>query len=207
MNVKKEYRFKRLKKLQAPYKNEGDDSQNERSESPQLKPMSPDSFPDRLESNNTNTPKERLREVPAQRGRAKKQSTQLSAPAKKEVKAKSASKKLSKKDDIKEIAKRFRAVRRTACYSQEEIGNVIGVSYQQVQKYEAAVDRIPAVSLFMVSKALDISIKEFFPESPANTPKDAMNNEVWTMARKLMSIRSSVIRQRLSSMITSLEGL
>jgi transcriptional regulator with XRE-family HTH domain len=118
-----------------------------------------------------------------------------------------ATKKLTKKNNMKEMANRFRAVRRLACYSQEEIGKIIGVSYQQVQKYESAIDRIPAVSLYMVAKALDISVKEFFPESTLNPANDIINNEVWSVARKLMAIKNPVIRKKVSSMISSLEGM
>jgi|GEM_PF-3739603 len=83
---------------------------------------------------------------------------------------------LVKKDNMQEIASRFRAIRKAAFCSQEEIGNIIGVSYQQVQKYEAAMDRIPAVSLYILAKYLDISVKEFFPESNVNTRQ--FNSEV-----------------------------
>jgi transcriptional regulator with XRE-family HTH domain len=118
-----------------------------------------------------------------------------------------ATKKLAKKNSMKEMANRFRAVRRLACYSQEEIGKIVGVSYQQVQKYESAIDRIPAVSLYMVAKALNVSVKEFFPESSLTPSNDAINNEVWVTARKLMAIKNPTIRKKISSMISSLEGM
>jgi len=114
---------------------------------------------------------------------------------------------IAKKDNMQEIASRFRAIRKAAFYSQEEIGNIIGVSYQQVQKYEAAMDRIPAVSLYILAKYLDISVKEFFPESNVNTSNDFINNEVWVMARKLMAIKDGSVRKKISSLLTCLEGV
>jgi transcriptional regulator with XRE-family HTH domain len=113
---------------------------------------------------------------------------------------------IQKQNNAKEIASRFRSIRRAACYSQEDIGNLIGVSYQQVQKYEAAMDRIPAVSLYLLAKSLDISVKEFFPESSLNAANDSINNEIWTVARKLMAIKDPVIRKKISSLLSCLEG-
>ncbi len=123
-----------------------------------------------------------------------------------EVKAKNFSdKKLAKNHNIKEIANRFRSIRKIFCYSQEEIGNIIGVSYQQVQKYEAATDRIPAVSLYQLAKSLEISVNEFFPDSSKNLVNDAIDNEVWTMARKLMTLKNPNIRKKITSLVSSLQ--
>ena len=38
----------------------------------------------------------------------------------------------------------------------------VGVSYQQIQKYETAVDRISASRLFHISVVLDVEVSDFF---------------------------------------------
>ena len=122
--------------------------------------------------------------------------------AKSEVVPQENSIELLKKFNTLEIASRFRAIRKAAFFSQEEIGKIIGVSNQQVQKYEAAMDRIPAVSLYLVAKALNISAKEFFPESTVNNAGNFISNEVWVIARKLMAIKNPDVRKKLSSLLS-----
>ena len=104
----------------------------------------------------------------------------------------------------KEIAKRFRSLRKAAFYSQEEIGNIIGVSFQQVQKYETATDRIPVTSLYLLAKHFNISIKEFFPDSTANPSNILINNRVWVMARNLMAIKDPTVRKKIFSLLSAL---
>lgn len=45
------------------------------------------------------------------------------------------------------------------------MGDAIGVTYQQVQKYERGANRIAASTLYRISKALRTPIGTFFPGS------------------------------------------
>lgn len=112
-----------------------------------------------------------------------------------------------KHSNMKKIASRFRTIRKAACLSQEDVGKILKVSYQQVQKYEAAMDRIPAVSLYLLSKTLGISVNEFFPESLSTMANDSINREVWTLARKLTAIKDPAIKKKLTSLVSCLEGI
>jgi transcriptional regulator with XRE-family HTH domain len=55
----------------------------------------------------------------------------------------------------KEIGLRIRAMRTDIGMSQEELGTVMKVSFQQVQKYEKGVNRISAARLIQISNALN----------------------------------------------------
>lgn len=46
--------------------------------------------------------------------------------------------------------------------SQKELAEYIGVSFQQLQKYESATNRVSAGTLFLISEKLEIPISEFF---------------------------------------------
>ena len=46
--------------------------------------------------------------------------------------------------------------------SQEKLADVVGVTFQQVQKYERGTNRISASRLFKFSKALQVSIDYFY---------------------------------------------
>lgn len=46
--------------------------------------------------------------------------------------------------------------------SQEELGKAIGVSFQQIQKYEKGQNRMAAARLFQLAKVLGVSTDYFF---------------------------------------------
>lgn len=50
--------------------------------------------------------------------------------------------------------------------SQEDLASAIGLTFQQVQKYERGLNRIGASRLFDISKVLAVSINFFFEELP-----------------------------------------
>ena len=52
--------------------------------------------------------------------------------------------------------------------NQTELGEAIGVTFQQVQKYEKGTNRISASRLFDLSRVLDVPISFFFDDVPAN---------------------------------------
>jgi len=60
------------------------------------------------------------------------------------------------------VGKRIRLRRTLLGMSQEAIGAAIGVSFQQVQKYERGVNRVGASRLFEFSKILDAPVSYFF---------------------------------------------
>ena len=56
--------------------------------------------------------------------------------------------------------------------SQKDLANKCGVTFQQVQKYETAGNRIPASRLFELSTALDTPLSFFFMGLPGNMPEE-----------------------------------
>ncbi len=61
-----------------------------------------------------------------------------------------------------EIGRRLRSRRIAAKLSQEQISKAIGVSFQQIQKYEKGLNRIPAARLERLADALGCSVLDFF---------------------------------------------
>lgn len=47
-----------------------------------------------------------------------------------------------------------------------KLGDALGLTFQQVQKYEKGVNRIGASRLFQISKILDVPVQFFFEEAP-----------------------------------------
>lgn len=53
--------------------------------------------------------------------------------------------------------------------SQEKLGEAIGLTFQQVQKYERGANRIGASRLFNLSQVLDVPVSFFFDDMPQET--------------------------------------
>lgn len=68
--------------------------------------------------------------------------------------------------DSKTIAEKIRAIRNQLGLSQEQLGEIAGVTYQQIQKYEKGKDRISANRLKKIADALNIPISYFFEDIP-----------------------------------------
>ena len=56
--------------------------------------------------------------------------------------------------------------------SQKDLGDLCGVSCQQIQKYESATNRISASRLFQVGLAMDTPVSFFFCGLPGNLPDE-----------------------------------
>jgi transcriptional regulator with XRE-family HTH domain len=59
--------------------------------------------------------------------------------------------------------------------SQEKLGERLGLTFQQVQKYEKGVNRIGASRLFELARVLGVGVGYFYEEAPAmaNEPHGA----------------------------------
>ncbi len=53
--------------------------------------------------------------------------------------------------------------------SQERLGEALGLTFQQVQKYERGVNRVGASRLYDLSRVLDVPISFFFDDMPDNS--------------------------------------
>lgn len=60
------------------------------------------------------------------------------------------------------IGQRLRAIRTTLGLSQGQVGEQIGVTFQQVQKFERAHNRITAKRLKQLSQVLNVEMEYFF---------------------------------------------
>lgn len=62
------------------------------------------------------------------------------------------------------LGERLRAIRRDKGVSQQQLADAIGVTFQQVQKYEKGVNRMAVTRLFQICQALNVRVAKFFPE-------------------------------------------
>ena len=60
------------------------------------------------------------------------------------------------------VGSRVRIRRRVLKMSQEKLGDALGVTFQQVQKYERGSNRVGASRLFRMAQVMDVPIQYFF---------------------------------------------
>jgi transcriptional regulator with XRE-family HTH domain len=60
------------------------------------------------------------------------------------------------------IGARMRERRLALSISQNQLGKDLGVSFQQIQKYESGQNRVSAARLFDICKALNVSLSSMF---------------------------------------------
>ena len=117
------------------------------------------------------------------------------------------------------IAKKLRQFRLASGISQDELGELIGVTFQQIQKYEKAKNRIAACRLFEISQLLKKPINSFFAGLKADrmyynydfkTNKsqekelEEFNQELLPLIRAFNRIDNPQARKNLVSLATSI---
>lgn len=64
------------------------------------------------------------------------------------------------------VGQRIRARRKVLGVSQEKLADQLGLTFQQVQKYERGANRVSASKLYEIARALKSSIPYFFHDLP-----------------------------------------
>jgi transcriptional regulator with XRE-family HTH domain len=60
------------------------------------------------------------------------------------------------------VGQRVRQRRWMVGMTQQQLGNKVGIKFQQIQKYETGTNRISASRLWDIAAALDVSVSFFF---------------------------------------------
>lgn len=116
------------------------------------------------------------------------------------------------------VGKRLRLRRTILGMSQEAIGSVIGVTFQQVQKYERGANRMGASRLYDFAKLLKVPVSYFFEEYDGDTSFGGMaessapefdhermgSRETMEMMRAYYSIKSPATRKRVFELVKSM---
>ncbi|MGC1402986.1 MAG: helix-turn-helix transcriptional regulator, partial [Thermodesulfobacteriota bacterium] len=83
-------------------------------------------------------------------------------------------KKIRTSRDIGEIIKKRR---KELGISQEKLAEILGVTYQQIQRYENGTNRLNVENIQFVARALSVSVSYFFePDKILITPKEIFSN-------------------------------
>ena len=78
------------------------------------------------------------------------------------------------------VGRRLRMRRRMLAISQGKLGDALGLTFQQVQKYEKGANRIGASRLQQISHILQVPVAFFFEGAPnASAPHESNKSELW----------------------------
>jgi transcriptional regulator with XRE-family HTH domain len=95
------------------------------------------------------------------------------------------------------VGARIRLLRKGRKISREEFGKAIGVTFQQVQKYEIGENRIGASRLHLVALALNVPISELFDGTSGTSGTSRGRNQSRLTGRRVeisdKAFRSSVV--------------
>lgn len=72
------------------------------------------------------------------------------------------------------VGARIRMRRQLINMSQERLGELLGITFQQVQKYEKGSNRISASRLFYASKTLGVPVQFFYDGLPGSEGADGL---------------------------------
>jgi transcriptional regulator with XRE-family HTH domain len=116
----------------------------------------------------------------------------------------------------RKLGQRVRPRRLEIGMSQERLAELLGVTFQQVQKYEKGVNRIAASRLFDISSALDMSVSRFFEGltsrgavGVAEASKDYIDDALATpegaqLIALFASIKNVKVRRRVVELVKAL---
>ncbi len=109
------------------------------------------------------------------------------------------------------VGQRLRLARILRGLSQDELGKKVGVTFQQIQKYERGANRVSAGRLVALAKALELEILFFFQDlDGAQTgqqralPINALSDEDFDIMDALTKIDNSKIKRTLVRLIAEI---
>ncbi len=95
-----------------------------------------------------------------------------------------------------ELGLKIKQARQQAGLSQERLAEMVGVTFQQIQKYENGQTTLNILKLQQIAKALNHSAKEFFQDAPDDQIRlTAQEDELLKAFRKIKNseLRGSVL--------------
>jgi len=102
------------------------------------------------------------------------------------------------------VGKRLRARRLLAGLSQTAFAAKLGVSFQQVQKYENATNRISAGRLYRMARILNVPIEYFFEEFGEQAlPRDLRREEL-ELVRAFNKLEDPPTREQIVDLVNAL---
>ncbi|KQV65265.1 helix-turn-helix transcriptional regulator [Rhizobium sp. Root1220] len=110
------------------------------------------------------------------------------------------------------VGKTIRIKRLMRKVSQTELGDRVGVTFQQIQKYEKGSNRVSASMLVEIAGALDVDVRTFFEDMAHGTANDNPTpSEEFVVSRDgvllnaaFLSIKNEQIRKKIVKLVQAI---
>ncbi len=123
----------------------------------------------------------------------------------------------------KHVGSRVRMRRMMLSMSQEKLGDALGLTFQQVQKYEKGTNRIGASRLQQISNTLQVPVSFFFEgaphlpghhhsggmgeaPSPAYVSDFLATSDGLSLTKSFMRIKNGKLRRRIVDLVEQIAG-
>jgi transcriptional regulator with XRE-family HTH domain len=122
----------------------------------------------------------------------------------------------------KHVGSRVRMRRMMLSMSQEKLGDALGLTFQQVQKYEKGTNRIGASRLQQISQILQVPVSFFFDGAPnvgghnpggmSEAPSPAYvsdflaTSDGLSLTKAFMRIKNNKLRRRIVDLVEQIAG-
>jgi len=117
------------------------------------------------------------------------------------------------------VGSRVQLRRRILGLSQEKLGDSLGITFQQIQKYERGINRISASRLQHIAAILSVPVSSFFEDAPG-APSDAADEtrpadpvvgfisspEGIQLNKAFVSIKDDNLRRRIVNLVKAMAG-
>jgi transcriptional regulator with XRE-family HTH domain len=121
----------------------------------------------------------------------------------------------------KHVGSRVRMRRMMLSMSQEKLGDALGLTFQQVQKYEKGTNRIGASRLQQIAHILQVPVSFFFEGAPHSAGHGGMSeapspayvtdflatSDGLSLTKAFMRIKSSKLRRRIVDLVEQIAGI
>jgi len=116
------------------------------------------------------------------------------------------------------VGARVRIRRKVMRMSQEKLGDQLGVTFQQVQKYERGANRIGASRLWKLSEVLEVPVASFYEglegrnSDEVKSDKSALvyefinSTDGVSLAKAILKIKNKAVRRQILELARSLGG-
>lgn len=120
------------------------------------------------------------------------------------------------------VGSRIRLRRTLLGMSQEKLGAAIGLTFQQVQKYERGTNRVGSSRLYQLARVLNVPVSFFFDDMPDDVAQAPTNfaeapvpfenspftkRETLELVRAYHRITTNSVRKRVFELVKSLADL
>ncbi len=111
------------------------------------------------------------------------------------------------------IGRRLRQARLARGLSQDMLGKRLGITYQQVQKYESGANRIGGSRLWDICRLLDVPVGFFFEGLPGSegagceeedSQDVVLSRRCFSLAREIELIRDDAVKMRLAGLVKAI---